>query len=180
MLAPHLLVGFAIWLCGSALAYLDRARETLLPRLGARFLVAAGIVLACAMTASRLNLIEGPIGMLLVGAAFALFAWTLLRVDPRPIRAAAPLARYGAGASFSLYAIHFPLLALVAAISLGGTRMQPSARGATVLLAVVALAVTWGWLFSRLTEAQTAWLRNLGDRGLRRMARTLGRTGKKA
>ena len=103
--------------------------------------------------------------MLAVGVTFGLFSWVLLRSNPKPLRAAVGLARYGADASFSLYVTHFPLLALIAAGALGSQRHPPSPVWLGVLIAGYLAAVGYAWLFSRLTEKRTPLLRRaLRDR----------------
>ncbi len=73
--------------------------------------------------------------------------------------AAVPFARYGADASFSLYAIHFPLLALLAAIVPPGQRTMPDGMRLGMFFAILVAALCGGWAFSLLTERQTPKIR---------------------
>ena len=69
------------------------------------------------------------------------------------------LAAYGAGSSFSLYVIHFPLLALIAAAIGLHERLRPTSAaigGCIVLCAFLTLAA---WGFSQLTERHTRRVR---------------------
>ena len=75
----------------------------------------------------------------------------------------APLAHYGHKASFSLYAIHFPIVALAGGWITGQARLAPGAEALVLVLALTVFCLLAGWLFSRGTEAFTpqlrAWLR---------------------
>jgi peptidoglycan/LPS O-acetylase OafA/YrhL len=160
-----LVEGFAVWMMGSALYYLDRrwlrAGENEGERSGWRAWSALGgalLLLAAALTASRLT-VPFAGGPLVLGAAFSLFFWVLLRTNPRPRGTARPLARFGSEASFSLYAIHFPLILVLASIIPPGLRASPDAGRLGAWFGLVAAAVASAWLFSRLTEARTADLR---------------------
>ena len=171
-LSSSMVEGFAVWLMGSALFYLDRralsaagAPAQLSGWRSIFALVASLGLLGAALVASRLSVpIAGS--SLVLGAAFSLFFWVLLRTNPGNWPMVKPLARYGANASFSLYAVHFPLILVVASLLPPGTRVAPDgARLATwcgMVLAVIGLA----WLFSRLTEARTGELREWARRRL--------------
>lgn len=161
--SPSLIGGFAVWLMGSTLFYLDRSCMTRgdapwRPGKGLIVGAAAAALLAALLGASRLNLI--PHGSeILVGAAFAGFLWVMLRTDPAAHPAAEPFARYGANASFSLYAMHFPLLAFAAAFVPPGHRAMPDAMRLAMFVAMLLAALCAGWVFSLLTERQTPKIR---------------------
>lgn len=157
---PEIAFGFLSWLCGAALHGAERRWPDLrLPRWTP---VAAGMICLAALLWGRTGEFgaEDP----LEAASFALFLFTLLRSDPPRIAALQPFAAYGARASFSLYAIHFPLMALAAGWIVGPTRLPPDARTAGLVLALLAAALALAWLFAALTEARTERLR----RALRR------------
>lgn len=157
---PEIAFGFLSWLCGAALHGAERRWPDLrLPRWTP---VAAGMICLAALLWGRTGEFgaEDP----LEAASFALFLFTLLRSDPPRIAALQPFAAYGARASFSLYAIHFPLMALAAGWIVGPTRLPPDARTAVLVLALLAAALALAWLFAALTEARTERLR----RALRR------------
>lgn len=154
---PAILFGFLSWLCGAALhAAEQRARATGW-RASRRAVVAAGLVsLAILVWGRAWNFsAEDP----LEAAGFALFLFTLLRSDPPALPMLRPLAAYGARASFSLYATHFPLIALAAGWIVGAQRLVPDARAAALTLAILALAIGLAWIFAALTEAKTDALR---------------------
>lgn len=163
LLSDNLIKGFGVWLMGSALFYLDR-RVRAIPAAGpgrtARQigLALALVVMAATFTGSRLH--WSWLGhSLVLGGAFALVLWALLRLDPAAPAWLRPLSNYGAKASFSLYAAHFPLLLVVASLLPPAARTAPDAARAVTWAAVLALALGWGWLFAKATEAHTGRLR---------------------
>ena len=161
---PGLAWGFAVWLMGSALFYLDRAaqRRGLADWHGARAAVAAVLAagaVGAALVAARVQL---PVlgDDLVVGLAAAFALWVLLRINPRPLRLVRPVAAYGANASFSLYALHFPFVALVVSMVPPMHRAAPDAARLGAFGLVLALVWGFAWLFSRLTEMHTAAVRD--------------------
>lgn len=66
-----------------------------------------------------------------------------------------PLARFGRDSSYSLYVIHFPILALAASLATGGIRLTPSPLSVAIVVVMTLAAVTAGWVFSELTERNT-------------------------
>jgi peptidoglycan/LPS O-acetylase OafA/YrhL len=165
---PEIAFGFLSWLCGAALHGAERRWPGLqLPRWTP---VAAGLLCLAVLLWGRTGEfgIEDP----LEAASFALFLFTLLRSDPPRLAALRPLAVYGARASFSLYAIHFPLIALAAGWVVGGTRLVPGGEAALAVGAILLLALAAAWLFAAQTEVRTGALRHW----LRRQ--TPGRAGR--
>ncbi len=153
---PEIAFGFLSWLCGAALHGAERRWPDL--RLSRWTPVAAGLLCLAALLWGRTGDFgaEDP----LEAAAFALFLLTLLRSNPPPLAALRPLAVYGARASFSLYAIHFPLMALAAGWMVGPTRLAPSGEAAVAVVAILALALAAAWIFASQTEARTGALRD--------------------
>nr|WP_246447750.1 acyltransferase family protein [Novosphingobium flavum] len=168
LLAPlSLYGGFGVWLMGSALYYLDRMamagafRSRIAAASGPgrlAWLGAAACLLAATASASRLDRLH-DFADPAVGLAFALFLWVVLRLDPRRRPAMAAFAGYGAKASFSLYATHFPLVVLLATLLTAGQRGAPDAKTVAMLVLVLAVVLAAGWLFSLLTEQRTAQVR---------------------
>lgn len=153
---PEIAFGFLSWLCGAALHAVERRwPELRLPRWTP---VAAGLLCLAALLWGRTGDFgaEDP----LEAAAFALFLFTLLRSDPPRIAVLRPLAVYGARASFSLYAIHFPLMALAAGWVVGPIRLVPDGAAALAVVTILAIALVIGWLFAAQTEARTGALRD--------------------
>ncbi|MCP3731599.1 acyltransferase [Sphingomonas sp. MG17] len=160
---PELAFGFLSWLCGALLYFAEqRARDagSRVPRWAAPL---AGLLCLAALVWGRTGNFsaEDP----LEAACFALFLFTLLRGAPRRWRLLRPFAAYGARASFSLYAIHFPVMAFLAGLAVGGQRFAPDARALTVAIAILLAVAGAGWAFAALTEARTGALRrSLHDR----------------
>lgn len=164
LVSQHFVQGFVVWMMGSGLYYLDRrmvqAGKGDWSGIGAVLAICGSTsVLLVGLMASRLNLpvFGTPI---VLGAAFAQFLWVLLRVNPRPLRIGRPFAHYGAKASFSLYAVHFPFMLALASIIPPGVRAVPSAMQLAQWSGLILLTIGWGWLFSRATERHTPQLRN--------------------
>jgi peptidoglycan/LPS O-acetylase OafA/YrhL len=152
---PEIAFGFLSWLCGAALHGAERRWPDL--RLSRWTPIAAGLLCLAALLWGRTGDfgVEDPIE----AASFALFLFTLLRSDLPRIAALRPLATYGAQASFSLYAIHFPLMALAAGWIVGDTRLAPGGEAALAVAAILVLALAAAWLFAAQTEARTGALR---------------------
>lgn len=165
-LSWSLVEGFAVWLMGAALFYLDRGRSNhgvskVGPGIWLRW-VGIGlslVVLGAVLIASRLS-IPFAGSALALGAAFSLFFWALLRCNPAILEVARPLAKFGSGSSFSLYAFHFPLVLALASILPPGERAAPDGLRLIMWAGLVLVAIGVAWLFSRLTEARTGSLRD--------------------
>jgi peptidoglycan/LPS O-acetylase OafA/YrhL len=152
-------IGFVSWLMGSVLyALITLTPWRKLPRGWRTVILLSGLsAFACALAFAR----TGP-SQLFDPVLAATFAWVLAGIffaQPRSSRLLQPIAHYGARSSFSLYATHFPVAALAAAVIAGPVRMQPSLASIGTVVALLALAAVIGKIFSSLTEAQTDWLR---------------------
>jgi peptidoglycan/LPS O-acetylase OafA/YrhL len=169
---------FACWLAGSIVAGAERRFRTAAPlgrrRSGA---VAAAILfwLACA-AAARSHPVGYDAGCLLISGGFAMVLACVLRFDVGVPRIVAPLARFGASASFSLYAYHLPVLVVVIALVCGSGTLPLSPVGVLVAAVTCVGLVVGGGLFASLTERHTDRLRawaevRLGRRGPHAVAR---------
>lgn len=167
-LSMTLSLGFAAWLFGAALVGLESSRRVraLADRLGRRrFLIGAGLLLLLSLAWGRTG--DYAAEDLVLAACFAVFLLSLLISHVPFMSALRPFAAFGAGSSFSLYAIHFPILAFAAALTLERARLQPS-LGAIALVMIATLStIAIAWIFSRCTEAQTGRARG----ALRRLLR---------
>jgi peptidoglycan/LPS O-acetylase OafA/YrhL len=162
---PPLMTRFPIWLMGSFVYFADRhwAQHSAISRGRARLLLGAGALsFVAALVIARLAILPSVVSDQFVGLAFSLVLWGLLRDALHFPRWLAPFARYGAGASFSLYAIHVPLFGFVLSVegSDSGAGLKPLALVALVL-ALCLLAVAVGGLFAWITEAKTGQLRRI-------------------
>lgn len=161
LLNPEMYLGFVSWLVGSLLYLLvehvdwhrwDRRARLVLTLSGA---LACGATLMIART--RVGLWFDPI--LAIGFGWLLLGLCLL--DPAPSRLLAPIARYGASTSFSLYALHFPIAVMAAALLAPSERWAPTLGGFGFVVAIFIELLGISWLFSLATERQTPLIRQL-------------------
>ncbi|WCT72721.1 acyltransferase [Sphingomonas naphthae] len=164
ILYPAMLIGFGCWLMGAGL-YLARQRYPVAGIGAARGAGLVGaILMAAAILVARMGLVGEPIDLLL-GAGFALLLAMLLWAPPSIALPIGPLARYGAASSFSLYAIHYPIAALLASSILSG-RLPFGAASVGLILAIALVCMIVAAFFSRVTEAQTGRVRGAIKRRL--------------
>lgn len=168
--APGYPLYFLQWLCGSALFFGERRGTPSASRASRRLaLGASGAALGCALLWARTGAAAAE--DLVLAAGFAGFLLVLVGARPRALPGVAALARFGARSSFSLYAIHFPVIAFVAALALGERRLPPDVVGVSLVGLAVLVAVAAGVAFSAMTEAHTGAVRARLDRRLGRVAR---------
>ncbi|RVQ68874.1 acyltransferase [Croceicoccus ponticola] len=160
---PKVLLGFVIWLMGAGLYYADRSTIASGRPMGRVFatllLLSCAGALLIALVVARLHIVPLAVSDIAVGGTFAGIVWALLRLDPCFPRIAQIFALYGSRSSFSLYAIHFPLLMFVLGLTGLSDRMQPGVEAMFGLGVLVLLAIAAGWGFSLLTEARTSNVR---------------------
>lgn len=154
---PEIAIGFASWLVG--LALLQRLERKPLAAYQNRTItiLAVGLFFGALLTSGSIKFVGSDF---LLALCFGLFLLALTRGQVRFPAFLALLATFGRQSSFSLYAIHFPVLALAAGLSLDGERLAPSAVSIGLVLALTSLCIGLGWVFSRLTERHTAALRD--------------------
>lgn len=166
---PALTQGFAAWMFGSALFFaldhLRALRESRLrvwfgPVMGVGGLVASLVVAGTAKFLGSASLLLD----LALAASYSVMLAGLIVGNPRIAPGVRLVARYGVTSSFSLYATHFPLVVLLAAMVLPGRRLEPDLHATLILVAISIVAIGQGWLFSRATERHTrrvrAWCRD--------------------
>lgn len=158
---PDLGFSFLSWLAGAGLYFVDRRLEGRTAPTGTRHWAGLGctaLIFLAALFWSRTGSfrLEDPV----LALSFALFLLALLRADPHPAPAVRPVAHYGAAASFSYYAIHFPILVFLAGILVGRDRLAPDAGSVGLVAAALLFTVAMAWAFARQTEARTGSLRN--------------------
>jgi peptidoglycan/LPS O-acetylase OafA/YrhL len=160
LFAPALAFYFLVWLCGSAVFLLQRRyeRRTAMSRpVRLSVLGVAGAVLLAALAGARLS--DAAQDDAVLSVAFAAFLLALILARPAFASGMRHLAGFGARASFSLYAIHFPVIAIVAAFAVGDRRLAPDAPGAAIALAALAVSVLASLGFAQVTEARTGRVR---------------------
>lgn len=165
LLAPELMFGFLSWSCGALLFFLEarlRQKGTRATSLARRLLLPAAVLFSIILIWGRTGdfVYEDP----MLAAGFSIFLLTLLLANPVPFRAIPALAAYGAGASFSLYAIHFPIMAFAAGLFVGAQRLAPNSSAIALVALVLLTTVGAGWMFSRVTESRTNALRQAAHR----------------
>ncbi len=159
-----------IWILGAAVVWLKKPLIKSVPIATAVFLV---VLLAVRVLVRRSLDVDHPLYQFLVdlavGVAFANVIATM-----RFSRSLKPFVwgklNYAlAGFSFSLYCVHIPLLNLYGAAMVhytgAGWQMVPDQPWKWLVIAgAIITAITGAFLFSRVTEAHTAYFRNLGLR----------------
>lgn len=169
---PKLALAFMSWLCGAALygiaTWLGR-RPPLSRRLRIALTLAAGTVLLVTLADERFveNTWQDPA----LALAFSAFLLALILLDPPPLAALRATADYGARASFSFYATHFPVMAFACALTIGSQRLAPDAYGIALVALVLLLSISFAWVFAAQTEGRTPalreWIDGLGKPRLR-------------
>jgi peptidoglycan/LPS O-acetylase OafA/YrhL len=152
---PALYWGFASWLVGWLL--LLRVEAAPARPAGRRWAwFAAGQFAAVLLTTAmiRKSATDLPLAI-----SFGLLLLAMVRSGLPFPRLLAPIAHYGRKASFSLYAIHFPIVALAGGWITGRSRLAPSGWALLLVLALTGFCVGAGWLFARGSEAFTPRLR---------------------
>lgn len=150
---PAMLLGFLCWLLGALVRVIERREiaQALLRRPAT--LVVTGVASLAVLVWARAAPVPGwefP-----VAATFAAFLAALLAVRPGFPRFLEGLAHFGRRASFSLYVTHFPILAMIAGIEVGGARMAPAPTSLLFVCLGFLAALFFAYGFSMLTEAKT-------------------------
>lgn len=150
-LNPGIAYGFLSWLIGFALLEARRfAPELAAPRWRA---AVAALVFVAVLLASGVR--ETALFGFVLAAAFAGLLYVLRTGQIGLPRWLEPVARYGRESSYSLYVVHFPLLALAGSLAGDGVRMAASPAGVALVVALSVAAIAAGWAFSELTERNT-------------------------
>lgn len=157
LLYPSLIAGFTCWLAGSLL-YAALARGLMLPVPWSRLVFGIGMLATFAsLVFSKFELAGSD---LLIALSVALTLYGHAGSGFQTTRFIAPFSTYGEKCSFSLYAVHFPLVALITTL-ITPIRLPPTASNIWLLTAVTMTAVGFGWLFSLVTERHTTAARGV-------------------
>ncbi len=157
---PTLALAFLSWLCGAAvfgIAQRLAGRRQLSRGKAWTLLAVTSGLLAIALVATRFGADTWKDPALAV--MFSAFLLSLIVLNPSPVALVRPLAIYGARASFSLYATHFPVMAFATALAIGAQRLPPDTYGVTLVIVVLAVSLIFAWLFAMQTEGRTGALR---------------------
>ncbi len=159
-----------VWLLGVAVAWNKDRIAGWLERLPRRALAAsriaalAALVTAMALTAVRYSNLHVAV---LAVATTVLVALLVVDLDWEglPGRVLGGMSRY-ADSSFSLYAVHLPIIALIAAVLVpdAAQRWEPSPGHWAAVVGLVAVMLVVGWAFARVTEARTDSVRRTLER----------------
>jgi peptidoglycan/LPS O-acetylase OafA/YrhL len=153
---PGLYWGFASWLVGwGLLLRVEATRTGPVGRVWA--LLGGGLFTALLLTSAmvRQAWMDLPLA---IGFGLLLLALVATAL-PFPL-ILAPIAHYGRKASFSLYAIHFPIVALAGGWVTGKARLAPSGWALLLVLALTAFCLAAAWCFAQGSEALTPRLRD--------------------
>lgn len=169
---PTLALAFLSWLCGAAVygiaewlserQPLSRSNQPLSRSKAWALLALTGAVLVMALVLTRFGADTWKDPALAV--AFSAFLLSMIVVNPGTITTFRPLAIYGARASFSFYATHFPVMAFAAALAIDSQRLPPDGHGVTLVILTLLASLAFAWLFAAQTEGRTDTLRRFFQR----------------
>jgi peptidoglycan/LPS O-acetylase OafA/YrhL len=166
-----ILIGFLIWLSGTALVFLY-ARVQLKSKFAALgmlcfFSALGGVSLAVA----RFRQWDPTLSDLELGFVFTLFLFAVVQYQAGGNSSPySSVAHRFAGFSYSLYVLHFPFLLLFRSWIIPAERWQPTPSHLLAAAGVGALCLLYAWLISCVTEAKT-------DVARRSLSRLLHRPG---
>jgi peptidoglycan/LPS O-acetylase OafA/YrhL len=159
LLPRGIVAGFLIWLMGVAIHALPALNTGRGLRRGLH-VVTVGIFSITLMLV-RVHRIPADWSDIAVGFTFALWLYCLVKIKTSPPQV--PLlyewwARLFSRCSYSLYAVHFPVVLLIRT-SLGTSLWVPSLRNLVLGAGLCTSVFLFGLLFSRLTEAHNDTVR---------------------
>lgn len=174
---PDLFFHFLSWLFGTLLFLVYRWCEANRTRVGAirdTLWLPGALLFVATLAWGRTGAFAAEDPVLAFSFAMLLLGLLLRRTPALP--GIAHLARYGRETSFSLYAIHFPLMALATAALIAAERLPPDPQAIAWALAILAASAFAAWGFARGTESHTArvrdWLGRATSAGTQRLAAT--------
>lgn len=173
-LSPFVLALFPCWLLGSALHYLTRKEPPMLTGTRRIAALAGGTAIYVIGEAIGHVIANYYLGSYAIALGFATFLYAVLRSNLGIPEVLSPLARYGGSSSYSLYAVHAPILLGALALLMGESRMKPSPEGMVLAVALTLALVGFAYVFSLATEYQTDKLRATFEKWLR--SATAGRS----
>jgi peptidoglycan/LPS O-acetylase OafA/YrhL len=160
-----ILAAFPIWLTGTLLVLVPP------PRISGTAARCARILAACIYPLvffglAKVHSLPGLVGdYLLTVATFALL-WILLSANSKAVpgaisvRASREVARF----SYTLYAVHTPLLVFIASLVLGDTRWVPTPAHIVTGLAIACIALGYAYGLASFTEFRTDAIRRYVER----------------
>jgi peptidoglycan/LPS O-acetylase OafA/YrhL len=158
-----LLPGFLCWLFGAMLFFAAKRPLNAPASRASRFGAAlTGLAFLAILVSTKLPglWLDEAIADIFISGSFALLLYSLMRASATFSPRLALVCRFGARSSYSLYAVHLPLVAMLAATFwTPARRLPPSATPLLAFVCVTLVALGGGYLFSLCTEAHTSTLR---------------------
>lgn len=174
--ATPVLAQFPAWLAGAALAWQRDRLAAAVERLPTGVHTAARISAIVFVVAAMVFARDGALWReyVLAAAAALMLATFLVDVRSRAARAALRPLSWAAEWSYSLYAIHLPILAFMTAaiVPQAENRLPMTPTTFLLLLLITGVPVIIAVGFYSLTERHTNTVRGLADRALSRRARS--------
>lgn len=158
----HLLPGFAIWLLGAGVALLPdfKLKKALaLPLVGTLLVVLAGALIFARDKPSFL-----PQATLSLIAAATIYAIIIAKDAVPAPKFYGSVARTLAGFSYTLYAVHLPLLVFLRAWLYPNDRLYPTGQNLLIYAGLCLSAMAYAAILSLVTEAQTDRVRKALDK----------------
>ena len=163
-----LVMGFLSWLCGSAVYVAERrwcATNARYRRVRLLVAVIAAGTVSVVLLIARFKDFWFEDVLLAAACGVLLTASLIARLGLPPVMIG--LARFGAQSSFTLYATHFPIMALIGGLVVDHERLDPGSSGMLIVIILLATTIVLSATLSKLTESRTAEIRNWASRHLR-------------
>ena len=160
MIPVSITQGFVIWMMGF-LAYL-LARNIRVSRFLGNYtalILTAGLMLA-SMALTRTGKIDEPWADLQLGAISSLFVVVLSSL-PSPWAAYGNFAGRLSDFSYTLYLVHFPMLAFIVSATLDNRVFEPSLKSLAFFLLLFALSFLYAYMIYFCFEKRTAYFRSM-------------------
>ena len=163
LLPTELLIYGLIWMLGVAIFVLH-SRVTLTRSYRNILLALTGSLFAAALTFSRTRNLD--VGDFAIGVTFAAMLLPLSQLR-RTSSIVTKLSRAGAEFSYTLYLVHFPIVAFLACYLLDNRRLMPSLWSATIFAGLLSIVILYAYgiyfLFERNTRAAKQAISQLVD-----------------
>ena len=162
VLFSSLIVGFGCWLMGSLAFFLLPSAKAMLmgrPALRRLSLLVAGAALVCALVVPRLLHFDYQAHSLIVAFGMMVVVLATSAANLRLPPLLGGLATYGANASYSLYALHFPVMLLIATLFVAYRPLEPSIGSMVLCLLLWAALIAIAYAFSMIAERPTPLVR---------------------
>ncbi|HEY4356482.1 MAG TPA: acyltransferase [Acidobacteriaceae bacterium] len=157
---PLVLQWFPFWLAGAALAMLPRPTLPRVVRIAA-LLLYPFVCVGSAIAGNRRGSSPELFGWLFL-ACSVLFLWTLLsaRQKAREGLRVVKFIRMFPRMTYTLYAVHIPLLIFLASLTIGDGKWTPTGRHVAGATGVLAVTLGYAWLVAQAFEFRTHAVRS--------------------